>query len=489
MQTDNKSEIRSFTGHTVIYGLGVVLYKAIAFILLPVYLKYLSPADYGVLETVSVTRELTISLFAMGIPSAFLKYFHSKFGRDSLISTAFWSYVLLQILAPVAMVLLNDQFSGIILNTREYATCFSILALNISLISFRMIPLTLYQAENRSLKYAVTNFLVALVTLLGNIYFVVFLKMGVEGVLWGNFSGGIMGGCLVALDVKKHLHFQFEIRILKKMLRYGIPIAMSTLPLNLIFMNDRYFLSHFSNLDELGRYALASKFSRLLMVFFITPFQLSWVPFILEKSHSANAKALFAKIGSSFYYMGVNILVVICLYAPIAVIVMSPKSYWDAYFLIPILCFSVLIYGIGFVFRSGILVSEKTGSITKIIVAGLAVNVISNLIFVPRFGMYGAAVSLALSFGFTSIFSFHEGQRRLKIDYPLFKMVIITLVAMFMVILYYYFLGVIHQLYVKILSAVFINGCFIVLNHLTGIVDLKELSILLKPRNIIRRYK
>lgn len=484
MQEDSKNKIKKFAGHTVVYGLGDALYKGIAFFLLPIYLKYLSPTDYGVLETITVTRELAIAFLAMGIPSALLKYYHSKVNKSLVVSTAFWSYLILQLPIIICLFLYSTNLSNIIFDTNRYALCFSILSLNVSLISFRTIPLTLYRAQSKSVKYSVVTFLVALVTLLSNIYFVAVLRMGVEGVLWGNFMGGATGLLLVLMDIRNSIQFKFKIDLLKRMLRYSTPIALSALPLNIIFMNDRYFLSHFCSLDELGRYALASKFSRLLLVFFITPFQLSWVPFILENQGSPNYKRILAKIGSTFYYLGLNVLVLICLFAPVAVRVIAPPTYWEACYAIPFLCFSVLIYGIGFVFRAGILVSEQTGVITRIMLAGLMINILTNFYLIPNFGLYGASTSLLVCFSLIALISFNEGKKRLQINYPITKMAIITIGSMTVILIYYTVFYFLHELYYQITAAILIWIIFIYLNCLGKIFNFKSAVFIVSPKKI-----
>src|SRR5205814_5322515 len=49
--------------HTVIYTIGALLGKAVAFIMLPLYTRYLTPADYGVIQLIDMTLEI-ISIVA-----------------------------------------------------------------------------------------------------------------------------------------------------------------------------------------------------------------------------------------------------------------------------------------------------------------------------------------------------------------------------------------------------------------------------------------
>ena len=439
------------------------------------------------METLAVTREISIALLSMGIPVAFLKYYYgnSEFDkRQSFISTSFWAYIFFQLPIPLVLFFFSGSLSGLILKTDRHALLFSILAFNIYLIAFRMIPLTLCRAQTKAVKYSIITFLVALFTLLFNIYFVVVIKKGVEGVLWGNFAGGITGIVLVLWDVKKNVSFRFDFSLLRKILKYGFPLSLAAIPLSFVFINDRYFLAHFSTLDELGKYALASKFSRLIMVFFITPFLLSWIPFLLSNQKEPNKEKLYSKAGAIFFYLGINLVFFISVFAPLVIALIAPAAYLDACSVIPILAYAILLYGIGFVFRSGILISENTIIITKITVSGFAVNIGLNFVIIPLYGIYGAAISILTSFMFMAGYSYYEGQKKLAIKYPLTKMAVITCYSIFFLIFYYIIFYTLEDYLIKIIVAIFFSAVFIVTNHVTGIIDIKIIFSGIKNRNI-----
>jgi O-antigen/teichoic acid export membrane protein len=492
LQPTERQKLKQFAGHSVIYGLGDALYKGIAFFLLPVYMRYLSPADYGVLETLLVTREICIALLSMGIPVAFLKYYYDNSEscqRLSFVSTSFWSYILFQLPIPVILIVFNSSLSNLIFKTEQYAVCFSILAVNITLIAFRKIPLTLYRARNMAIKYSVITFLVAVFTLLFNIYFVVVAKKGVEGILWGNFMGGLTGVILVLLDVKAHVSFRINTSLLKKMLRYGFPLSLSTILLSFVFINDRYFLAYFSTLDELGKYALGSKFSSLMMVFFITPFLLNWVPFISANQKEPNKERLYSTVGATFFYLGVNMVFFISVFAPLVITLIAPDAFGRAYTVIPMLAYAILLYGIGFVFRSGILISDNTNAITKIVVSGLAVNIGLNFTIIPLYGMHGAAISMLASFMLMACYSYYESQKKLAVEYPFIKMTVITCFSILFIVFYYIIFPTIERYLIKLVIALFFSVIFISVNHLTGIIDIKSIFSAIKNRSIVNMLK
>jgi hypothetical protein len=44
--------------HSLVYGLGMVISRSVSFIMLPIYTRYLTPADYGVMALVEMTLDV-----------------------------------------------------------------------------------------------------------------------------------------------------------------------------------------------------------------------------------------------------------------------------------------------------------------------------------------------------------------------------------------------------------------------------------------------
>src|SRR5688572_16790879 len=85
------SDIRMLGRHAAIYGVGNMLAKLTSFIMLPIYTRYLTPADYGVLELTSMTLDFLAIMLGMNVAGTVYRFFaeeKSKAGRDLVMSTA-----------------------------------------------------------------------------------------------------------------------------------------------------------------------------------------------------------------------------------------------------------------------------------------------------------------------------------------------------------------------------------------------------------------
>ena len=118
------SRLKELLRHSAIYGLGSIVARVIGVLLLPLYTRYLTPSDYGLIETLVALSAVLTALVAQAMKSAFFRfYFDSEdIGRRLLVvRTAFW-YVMAASTATLALgVALSHQISWALFHTQHHA--------------------------------------------------------------------------------------------------------------------------------------------------------------------------------------------------------------------------------------------------------------------------------------------------------------------------------------------------------------------------------
>src|SRR5919205_775092 len=87
------AELKRLGRHSAIYGLGGLVSRILATLLLPLYTHYLPPGSYGRVEIVTATTAVLAIVLQLGISSAFFRfYFDAKEDVDRLVvvRTSFW---------------------------------------------------------------------------------------------------------------------------------------------------------------------------------------------------------------------------------------------------------------------------------------------------------------------------------------------------------------------------------------------------------------
>src|SRR5262249_7483425 len=86
-------QIARLARHSAIYGLGGLASRLLAVFLLPLYTHYLSPADYGRIETLVAASAVLTIVLRMGISSAFFRFYFDAADEDRrvvVVRTSFW---------------------------------------------------------------------------------------------------------------------------------------------------------------------------------------------------------------------------------------------------------------------------------------------------------------------------------------------------------------------------------------------------------------
>src|SRR5205814_9101470 len=87
------AQLKRLLRHTAIYGLGGLVSRILAVLLLPLYTSYLRGSGYGKIETIiALTTVLTI-LLRFGISSAFFRFYFDSPAparRIVVVRTSFW---------------------------------------------------------------------------------------------------------------------------------------------------------------------------------------------------------------------------------------------------------------------------------------------------------------------------------------------------------------------------------------------------------------
>ena len=435
-----KTGILSLGKQTIIYGLGDALYKAVAFLLLPVYLKCLSPSEYGTLESLMVTRGLAVTLVAMGLSNAVFRFYYrsrDENERKTILSTIFFISLVAQLILPFLFLWKNELISKLVLKSPEFGFFFAIVAVNVFLISFRGIPLSLFRAQNRALAYTTLNLAVSLITLGMNIFFVAYMQKGVLGVLLGNICGGIVGLIIVFPAIVREIRFTFDRLFVRKILIYAVPLGLAVLPATIIFMADRYFILRLASMHDLGIYALAYKMGIILKVFVIMPFMLAWGPFVFSKEREDNAKYIYSTI-TKYFVMISLIFVVFISIMQIDIIKLLTKNpdYYGATKIVPLICYAIFFYGFSNVVRGvGIRITGKTYYTTAIMIIGMCVNLVMNYILIKSFGVVGAAYALLITFIIVFILSYIVSNRLYIINYELVKIFTLIIVSIIPIVI------------------------------------------------------
>jgi len=405
-------KIKRLFKHSVIYGLGDMGGRIVSFLLIPIVLRFLAPEDYGILEIFQVLKNLCLALLPLGLASSIFRYYFKARDPEEqvrVISNAFFLLLLISVSLFAAGMLGRERISSLLWGTTDFSLHVMVVSGTIALEIVKVVPFALLRSKERSLFYAVVQIIHILSTLTLNIVFLVVFKLGIMAILLGGLAGTVLTFPLLIPTFYRSIRLRPDRSEMGRLLRYGLPVAVGSVTFLLINSMDRFFIKHYCGMEELGIYALGFRFVSILTIFLINPFNMAWLPFALSIEKDKNAKEVYANVLIYFLFLGLFMALLITLFTPEVVKLISPQSYWGNYHFVSILCVAYLFFGLFHNIKIGIAIKEKTQIFLITSLCALGVNALLNMLLVPRFHLAGAAFSnlgayLTL-FGMTFYFS------------------------------------------------------------------------------------
>jgi len=447
--------------HTVIYGLGGLISHAVGFLLIPVYTRYLSPNDYGVVAMVMIYITVLEIVMRMGVDSALFKvYFEEKDedSRRSLVTTTF----LFQLVAAGAIFALtfpfSDGLSDLFFGNLDYTVYFQFATASQVLVMIRVVPLSVIRAKERPGVFSILNVIRFALVMGFNILFVVILEAGPLGIIQAQFYAALTLLPVFLIITIRHMRPRLSWRLLKRLTSFGLPLIPAGLAGWVLTMADRYILrlvapvtkfalvaqkglgemvtktgdvlaGALPALVDVGLYDLAYKFSLIVRMGLIQPFIFAWGPLMFSVFHQPEAKRVYRSVLTLFSLASVGLCFAVGVMAPEIVKVMATWPFYGAWSSVFILALSHCFYGLYIVFTVGTSVVHKSKYQAYTATVGVVANVGLNFILIPLWGVTGAALATLLSFGVMAVVHYRFSQREYRIDYDLGVVVKVVLLA------------------------------------------------------------
>jgi len=389
-----------FFKHTTVYTVGNLVYSGASFLLIPLYVHVLTPAEYGTLEMYYVTAAILQTLLASGIAHSALRFYFEydrQEDRNASVSTAVIASLIATSLGACVLWTLAPTFSRLLFGSTDHTLAFRIVSSGIVFEISREVSLAFVRARERSSFFVLIAILQLVVQVTANVTTVVVLRLGVVGILVGNLTATFVTWIPLTISTLRACGLRFDLKKLVPILQYGAPLMLAAVAGTLLGSSDRYLLNARASLGAVGLYALALRFASVPASFLVDPLAKSFGPFRFAIMTQPDAPQTYSRILRYYVYAAGVAFVGISAFCDEAVRVLSSQSYQRASSVVPLVILPTLLGGILYFFQTGIYVSKRSKHILYITVATGLANLGLNFALIPRFGIYGAAASATLA--------------------------------------------------------------------------------------------
>ena len=389
-------QIKRLVGHSGIYGAGILIQAVLGLLLLPLYTSYLTPADYGALETVVAAASLASVVLRGGISSAFFRFYyksHDVGDRLAVVRTSFWFTLTAATAGMIAGFALAVPLSELIFGGPGRADLVRAGAVVLfAEMNYAQVT-SLLRAEERSKQFVLASVVNLFISVGATVLLVVVFRAGPLGIIVGNFTGTLVVYAALLGYHREQLGFAFDSRLLREMLRFGLPLAASGLAMWAINFIDRFFLVHLAGESETGVYSMAVRMASVVALAFAA-FQTAWPAFAFSIEDDRQARETFGYVLTYLLYVACWLSLAIGLLAPwIVRVLASNPAFWPASDAVAPLSFAIAALA-GYAVT--VTATARTGrNQFNWVVTGSAavVNVVLNVVLIPGYGMMGAAIA------------------------------------------------------------------------------------------------
>ncbi|HEX7085696.1 MAG TPA: lipopolysaccharide biosynthesis protein [Vicinamibacterales bacterium] len=407
------SRLRSLFSNLAIYGAGDVATSLVSLLLLPVYTRFLTPVDYGIIAMLLTIEALAKIVFRWGVDTAFLRLYYDcpdDATRQKLASTILFFLLA----ANGSLVLLGvacaGWFSTLLFGTGEHGVLITLVLVNTFVGAFYFIPFQVLRIRERSGEFIALVFSRTASTLVLRLVFVIGAGLGVAGLVWADIVVTAVFTPILGYRVRGLLRPVFSRDFLRGALAYGLPRIPHSVAGQVIGFADRYFLNAFGSLRDVGLFSIGASFG-LAPKLFLSALQTAWTPFFLSLMHEPDARRMYSAISTYLFAMPVLLVAVLSAAAPDLVRLTTTAEFHDAAAVTPWIALGVLCQGINLIGSIGLVITKRTALYPIATGSAAAVSLAANALLVPRHGAMGAAWANAIAnaalAGITVVFSWH----------------------------------------------------------------------------------
>ena len=384
--------------NSLIYWLASAIPLLVGFFILPVYTRYMTPTDYGVLGMLAAIASPLGVIFCLQLNVAVLRFFFDYEGDEekTYLGTMF---VFLMIYAiPLALILIffGQPLFKIIFKSEELA--FYPLIVWQIIVSYLalawIVPSAVFKARQEAYKWASCALASFVLGTALTMYFIIVHKEGAMGVVRASLIAQSIMTVVYIYIISRNVSFRFQWSKLKESLLFTLPLVPNAF-IGIIFaFADRWFLEHYYTLVEVGLYTMALRFGQLPGMLYSASGD-AWMPVFFNTANKdeTQAKSLLSRTITFWAAGGGLVTLVVAFFSREVIMVMTTPQFYPAHTIIPILVFGGLLAGVYFYPRYAILFVKKTKMFVLVTWIAGSTKVLANYLLIPLYGMFGAAFS------------------------------------------------------------------------------------------------
>lgn len=391
--------LRKTLSQSVIYGIGIGAQNIVGIIMLPIYTRFLTPADYGTLGMMLIIIDLAALIFGAQLSQGVFRNYYAAptpAEKNAVVATALGFVLASKLMGVVILASFAGVTSRMLFGSDDLSGYMALFGISLLTSSLFFIPFQYLRALERPITFVVLSLLKMLIQVGLNVYFLIHLRMGILGVIWSTVLTGLTLGLGMAVWTLIRTGFAMSIAQARSLISFSWPLILTGLMTMYIASGARLLISTFSGLADVGLFMLANRLAGVMSSAIWRPFHQAWAPQRFKLVGSDEGMRTYSR---GFLMMSVCLAfagLALAIFAPEVLRLMSDRAFWGAATIVPILVLQNVIAAATRFSRFGLLVEGRTKAfLVPTIVSALGATAVGFALAKPM-GAYGVAWALVV---------------------------------------------------------------------------------------------
>jgi O-antigen/teichoic acid export membrane protein len=416
------------------YSFASVLTMVAGLVTFPILTRIFSVADYGVMNLVAATVTIGVTFGKFGVQHSIIRYDSeiragkSRFTLDQLHATTLIGMTCTALVVITLFLVGTQLFPPRWMADPHVRHLFAIASLLVLIQGVESALINFLRAEQETatlMKYQILKKYTGLALILTAV-------LVISRSLRAFYTASVLSEALAVFALTRVVFGRgrrpaphagdFSRPLYGELLGFGIPMMIGyELSGIVLAVGDRYVIEAKIGSTPLGLYAAAYNLCQYVQAVFIDSISQAIMPIYMrlyDQKGVQETEAFITRSLRTYVLFGAPVIAGLAAVGPELLPSLASDKFASGAVILPWVITGMVIDGTNSMLGAGLFINRKTRIIMSIVLTSAILNIVLNLLLVPRIGIVGSAIATVVSYGVTSLAMAIAGRRLLHVPLP-----------------------------------------------------------------------
>jgi len=426
------TEYKLFAQRVGLVGIVNLLVSLSGIILLPILTKTLPIEEYGIWVQIIVTTSLISPIVGLGLPYTMVRFLAAEKDKTK-IQESFYSIAVFiaftSLAVSVLLLVFSEPFATAFLGGR--ADLMRVISLIIPIECMNKLFLNYFRTFQRMKKYSLFNILY-IYGMVALVAYSLLSGYGITGALISFLIARIIVFLLMGIFIVSEIGVKIPgFSHLNEYLHFGLPTVPGNFSAWIVNSSDRYIIGYLLGVAFVGYYSPGYLLGTMINMY-MAPLGLL-LPAVLSKLYDEGKEGevkRYLEYTLKYFLMFAipSVFGLSLLSKSLLILLSTPEIASYGYLITPFTAVSALFLGVYAIVVHSLHLVKKTKIDGSIWMIAAIINLGLNLVCIPYFGIFGAAITTLIAYTFALILGAYYSFKYIKFDVD-FRFILKSIIA------------------------------------------------------------